>query len=132
MARWKKTSSEKIAEVVSEKLKNPDSSLKDLSEKTWINKQTVSDILKKEWQEVLTSSDYSKQLIEENLQIITFSNRIVRTKLAMLSSDIDSINLLNPQELKSLASTADISFKQNQLLTWNNTENTEIKIKIVE
>lgn len=132
MPRWKKTSSEKIAEVVTEKLKKPDSSLKDLSKKTGLNKQTVSDILKKEWRKVLTSSDYSKKLIEENIQIINFSSRIVRTKLAMLTDNIDAIAFLTSQDIKALSSIADTSFKQNQLLTGNSTENNEIKIKIVE
>ena len=132
MPTWKKTSSEKIAEVVTEKLKKPDSSLKDLSKKTGLNKQTVSDILKKEWRKVLTSSDYSKKLIEENIQIINFSSRIVRTKLAMLTDNIDAIAFLTSQDIKALSSIADTSFKQNQLLTGNSTENNEIKIKIVE
>lgn len=132
MPRWKKTSSKKIAEVVTEKLKKPDSSLKDLSKKTGLNKQTVSDILKKEWRKVLTSSDYSKKLIEENIQIINFSSRIVRTKLAMLTDNIDAIAFLTSQDIKALSSIADTSFKQNQLLTGNSTENNEIKIKIVE
>ncbi len=132
MPRWKKTSSEKIAEVVTEKLKKPDSSLKDLSKKTGLNKQTVSDILKKELRKVLTSSDYSKKLIEENIQIINFSSRIVRTKLAMLTDNIDAIAFLTSQDIKALSSIADTSFKQNQLLTGNSTENNEIKIKIVE
>lgn len=131
MPRWKKTSSEKIAEVVSEKLKKPDSSLNDLSKKTWINKQTVSDILKNDWEKVLTSSDYSKKLIEENIKIIQEWKKIILQQIKKLNKK-GWVKIVSVSDIKSLSSTIEEAFKQNQLLNWWNTENTEIKIKIIE
>ena len=122
MARWKKTSSKKIAEVVNEKLKKPDSSLKDLSKKTWVNKQTVSDILKKEWQEVLTSSDYSKKLIEDNIKIIKKWKEIILKELEKLNTK-KGIKIVSVSDIKSLSSTIEEALS---------TENKEINIKIIE
>lgn len=131
MARWKKTSSEKVAKIVSEKIKKPDSSLKDLSKKTWVNKQTVSDILKKQWQEVLTSSDYTQQLVDENIKIIQKWKKIIFEQLEKINKKW-WVKILSVSDIKSISSTVEEAFKQNQLLTWSNTENSEIKIKIIE
>lgn len=131
MARGKRTSSAKIAEVIAEKIKNPDAKLRDITKSTGVNRQTVSDILKKEAPELLTNSDYKSKLINVNMEIIKEGKEIIFKELKRINKK-GWVKIHSTQDIKSLSSTLEDAFKQNQLLNWLSTENKEINIKIVE
>lgn len=131
MARWKKTSSKKIAEVVTQKLKKPDKSIRDISKETDISKSTVADILSQKADKLRTSSDYTQKLVDTNIKILQKWKEIILEELEKLNTE-KGVKINSVADIKSLSSTMEEAFKQNQLLVWANTENTEIKIKIIE
>lgn len=131
MARWKKTSSEKIAEVVTKKLIKPDKSIREIAKETKVSKSTVSEILSEKAEELRTSSDYTQNLVNTNIKILQKWKEIILKELENLNTE-KGIKINSVADIKSLSSTMEEAFKQNQLLTGANTENTEIKIKIIE
>lgn len=131
MSRWKKTSSEKIAEVVTKKLIKPDKSVREIAKETKVSKSTVSEILSEKAEELRTSSDYTQNLVNTNIKILQKWKEIILKELENLNTE-KGVKINSVADIKSLSSTMEEAFKQNQLLTGANTENTEIKIKIVE
>ncbi|MCP4523278.1 MAG: hypothetical protein GY828_03595 [Candidatus Gracilibacteria bacterium] len=114
--RGKKTSSEKVAAVITAKIKNPDASLRDITKETGVNPQTVSDIQKKEMGEVLTSSDKKRDLLDVNLEIIiNASEKVAGAMKNMNPEDI--------REAKVMQDIVETAFKQNRLLQGESTEN---------
>ena len=131
MPRWKKTSSAKIAEVVTKKLIKPDKSVREIAKETKVSKSTVWEILVKEAPKLWTSSDYTQKLVDTNIKILQKWKEIILKELQRINKK-NWVKITSVKDIKNLSSTMQEAFKQNQLLTWNNTENTEIKIKIIE
>ncbi len=131
MPRWKKTKSKKIAEVVNEKLKKPDKTIREIAKETKVSKSTVWEILVKEAPKLWTSSDYTQKLVDTNIKILQKWKEIILKELQRINKK-NWVKITSVKDIKNLSSTMQEAFKQNQLLTWNNTENTEIKIKIIE
>lgn len=131
MPRWKKTKSKKIAEVVNEKLKKPDKTIREIAKETKVSKSTVWEILVKEAPKLWTSSDYTQKLVDTNIKILQKWKEIILKELQRINKK-NWVKIISIKDIKNLSSTMQEAFKQNQLLTWNNTENTEIKIKIIE
>ncbi len=131
MPRWKKTKSKKIAEVVTKKLKKPDKTIREIAKETKISKSTVWEILVKEAPKLWTSSDYTQKLVDTNIKILQKWKEIILKELQRINKK-NWVKITSVKDIKNLSSTMQEAFKQNQLLTWNNTENTEIKIKIIE
>lgn len=131
MPRWKKTKSKKIAEVVNEKLKKPDKTIREIAKETKVSKSTVWEILVKEAPKLWTSSDYTQKLVNTNIKILQKWKEIILKELQRINKK-NWVKITSVKDIKNLSSTMQEAFKQNQLLTWNNTENTEIKIKIIE
>lgn len=131
MPRWKKTSSAKIAEVVTKKLIKPDKSVRDIAEETNVSKSTVWEILVKEAPKLWTSSDYTQKLVNTNIKILQKWKEIILKELQRINKK-NWVKITSVKDIKNLSSTMQEAFKQNQLLTWANTENAEIKIKIIE
>ena len=119
MARWKKTDSKTVADVISKKIEDPDKSLRDIAKETGVNHQTVSDIQKNEMDEVLTSSDKTVWLLNVNLEIITNASK----KVAKAMKDMNPENLRDAKTMQDIVETA---FKQNQLLQDKPTENVNV------
>ena len=131
MPRWKKTSSKKIAEVVIKKIKTPDKTVREIAKESDIWKSTVSEILKEKAEKLWTSSDYTQNLVNTNIKILQKWKEIILKELENLNTK-KGVKINSVADIKSLSSTMEEAFKQNQLLTGNSTENNEIKIKIVE
>ena len=115
MAKGSKTSSEKIAEVISCKVGNPDLSYRDISELTWVNYVTVGDILKKEMPEVLTSSNKKRELVDINLETIRIASEKVMQAMGTMSPE-------NIRDAKTMQEIVDTAFKQNRLIEEKATE----------
>lgn len=71
-------------------------------------------------------------MIDTNIKIIQEWKKIILQEIQKINQKKGWVKILTVQDIKSLSSTMEDAFKQNQLLTWANTENTEIKIKIIE
>lgn len=131
MPRWKKTSSTKIAEVVTKKLIKPDKTIREIAKETKVSKSTVWEILVKEAPKLWTSSDYTQKLVNTNIKILQKWKEIILKELQRINKK-NWVKITSVKDIKNLSSTMQEAFKQNQLLTWANTENAEIKIKIIE
>jgi len=115
MARGKKTSSEKIVEVLTAKLINPDLSTRDIEVETWVPYNTVSTILNTESEQVWTK-EKKNELFDANLDIINIWTEKIRI----------AMRLLNPETIrdtKEYQTIIDTAFKQNQLIEWKATIN---------
>ena len=107
MAKGKKTSSDKTAEVINAKIANPDLSLRDLEKKTWVSRDANSRILKEELPEVATSSDTLKKLVEDNNKILAI------TWEKLLSKLVDEEGKIRVDEF---IKARDLALKQNKLV----------------
>ncbi len=105
----KKTGSKTIANVIAEKVANPDLSLRDIAKGKDISHETVGKILKEEAGPLLTSSDKAMEFLDINLEIINVGAR--KTLHAMKTMNPSDI-----REAKEMQSIVDTAFKQNQLL----------------
>lgn len=118
MARWKKTSSEKIVEVLTAKLINPDLSTRDIEEVTWVPFNTVSTILNTESEQVWTK-EKKNELFDANLDII--NTWVEKIRLAMKRLDPETI-----RDTKEYQTIVDTAFKQNQLIEGKATVNVNV------
>lgn len=125
MARWKTTSSELKAKVISSKIKNPDMSLRDIQKETWVSKSTGKDILDNDLQEFRTSSDKITNLVDVNISIMTDWKKVIAKIVSDLADDTkeSDIKINGMSDVKSLSSVLEDAFKQNQLLQDRPTEN---------
>ena len=127
MARWKQTSSEDKAKVISKKIENPDLSLRDIERETGVNRQTTSEIIKEDLPQVLTSSDKILNLVDVNIEIMNDGKEIIKNIVRDIKQNKDwGIKINWMQDVKSLSSIIEDAFKQNQLLTWGATERFEL------
>ncbi len=122
MAQWKKTSSEKISEVISKKIENPDKSLRDLEKETGVNYKVVWDIINDELPELVTSSNKARNLLDVNLSIINEWKRIIEQEIIKLWKWEWNVKINSLNDIKTLSSTLEDAFKQNQLLQTKPTE----------
>ena len=124
--RGKKTSSEDKAKVISSKIANVDNSLRDIEKETGVNYWTVKDILDKDLPEVLTSSNKTINLVDVNIDIMTTWKDIILKEIKNLGKWEWEVKIRSVNDIKSLSSTLEDAFKQNQLLKWGTTENIEV------
>jgi hypothetical protein len=126
MAKWKKTSSEKIVEVITAKISNPDLSLRDIELQTGVNYKVSGDILNNEMEEVVTSSNKTRELLDVNISIINEWKRIIEAEIIKLWKWEWNVKINNLNDIKTLSATLEDAFKQNQLLWWWPTEIVDI------
>lgn len=120
--KWKKTDSEKIANVIAAKVADPDKSLRDIQEETGVNYKVAGDILKKDLDKIVTSSNKAKELFDYNMEIINAgAMKVAKAMQTMNPEDI--------REAKEMQAIVETAFKQNQLLEGKSTENVDIKLK---
>lgn len=128
MARWKKTSSEDKAKVITAKIKNPDLSLRDIEKETGVKRDTNKRILDEDLPEVATSSDKMINLVDVNISIMTNWKKVIERIVKDVADNPDSskvqINWMS--DVKSLSGVLEDAFKQNQLLTWGATDRIEL------
>lgn len=123
MAQGKKTSSDKIQEVIIAKVGNPDLSTRDLQKKTGVNRETARTIIKEELPWVVSSSDTIAKLIDDNNKILNITGDELLKKLA------DENWQIRVDEFLKLR---DLALKQNKLVevTDPNSKARDITIQI--
>jgi len=132
MAKWKKTSSEKIADVITSKIKNPDNSLRDIQKETWVNYKTARDIINNEMEEVVTSCNKTQNLVNVNLSILEEWKKIIEQEIKKIWKGEWEVKIKSVSDIRTLSATLEDSFKQNQLLTWGKTEDININSKDID
>ena len=118
MAKGKKTRQADQARVVKAAIEDPESSLRDIEQQTWVDHNTVKRIVDKIPQIVETSWNKWETLIEAIDKIIADTTRITRWHLEQMKDKKE----LSTKDVKSLAEIAEINFKRKQLLEWKPTE----------
>lgn len=119
MPQGKKTSSKKIAEVITKKLNNPDLSLRDLERETGVPKSTSKDIIDNELWAVCTSSDTIAKMIDDNNEILNLTGGLLLGKLKQWES----------VRIDEIIKSRDLALKQNKLAEATNPE-VEREIKV--
>jgi len=120
--KWKKTSSEKVVEVLTAKIWNPDVSLRDIEKKTGVNYRTSWDILKNDMEEVLTGSHKRVKLFDRNINILEIWKRIIEKEISKIDKWNWEVKIKSLNDIKTLSATLEDAFKQNQLLWLKPTE----------
>ena len=116
--QWSKTKNEDKKKVIVSKLNNPDKTLRELTEETWLPKSTISDIIKNDIPEVRKSSEVIAQMIDDNNKILEITWKLLLKKL----EDWEKVRV--DEVIKS----RDLALKQNTLV-WLTDEKKEIVIK---
>lgn len=121
--KWKRTSSEKIAQVITAKIANPDLSSRDIEKQIGdVDHSTVTRIIDKDLQQVATLSTKTRDLYDINLDIIITASEKVSTAMKFMSPEKIS-------EAKDMQSIVETAFKQNQLLQGKDTEKQTLTIQ---
>ena len=132
MAQGKRTSIETRANIVIDKINNPDLSVRDLANKYDVWKSTAWDIIEEVIDEVRTSSDIVTEIVTDALQ----ASKIMWKVTLKMAEDIQDRQIqveewaewMKPttDEIRTLNATVAEWFKRSQLLQWKPTENHNI------
>jgi len=124
--RGKKTSSEKVAEVISKKIENPDLSLRDLEKETWVNYRTNWRIIKEDMSQVVTKTENASKLLDMSLEIVNNGVSIINDEIKALKLKEWSLKINSLNDLKQLSWTIEENFKRSQLLQDKPTDKIEV------
>lgn len=131
MAQGKRIDTEVKANIIADKVNNPDLSTRDLAEQHWVWKSTVADIIDEIPEELRTSSgkwdliiDTMDEIISEIADMTRLSMKPIRDKLNEWTLGIN--------DLKALNDIAKNNFDRKQILTWKPTENNSLIITFKE
>lgn len=129
MAQGKSTSAEDKAKVIKAKIENPDSSIRDIEEKTGINYRTTARILDKDLSQVVTKSERIAKIVDNDLKTIENMSKLAKiySWTIVERAEIDRTSIAKGEILAANTITAD-SFKRHQLLTGEATERQEVKM----
>lgn len=124
MAQGKKTRDEVIDAVRIAKITDPQKSLRDISNETWINHQTVSDIIE-DIPALLTGSDKGDSIIDTMDTIISEIADMTRLSMKPIRDKLIEWTL-GINDLKALNDIAKNNFDRKQILTGKATVNVNI------
>lgn len=111
--RWKKTDIETKAKIIESKI-NTDAQWSDIAEELWIPERTVQHILNTEFAEVCGKSDAVSDLVTRNNKLQSSADALIAE---MIANKDESITIAQ------LTTLRESTFKQNQLIKWESTEN---------
>ena len=118
--RGKKTRDEDIEAVKIAKITDPQKSLRDIENETWVNRETVSDIIDS-IPEDLTGSDKGEKILATMDEIIDWIVDITRLAINPIRDKVISWEL-TMSDLKALNDIAKNNFDRKQILTWKPTD----------
>ena len=108
--RGSRTKDEDKKKVIETKINNPDITLREIEEKTWINIETSRKIINQDLPAVVKSSENIANLIDSNNNLIALADKRLRELLENWEERITA---------RDLVSVRESWFKQNLLLTPN-------------
>lgn len=131
MAQGKKIDTDTKANIVADKINNPDLSTRDLAEQHWVWKSTVADIIDEIPEELRTNSGKAEKILNTMDEIIDWIADITRLSVKTIQSKITDWTL-TVSDLKSLNDIAKNNFDRRQILTGKPTENNSLIITFKE
>ena len=111
--RWKKTDIETKAKIIESTLIT-DAQWSDIAEELWITERTVPHILNTEFAEVCGKRDAVSDLVTRNNKLQSSADALIAE---MIANKDESITIAQ------LTTLRESTFKQNQLIKWESTEN---------
>ena len=117
----KKIDTDIKANIVADKISNPDLSTRDLAEQHWVWKSTVADIIDEIPEELRTSSDKAEKILATMDEIIDWIVDITRLAINPIRDKVISWEL-TMSDLKALNEIAKNNFDRKQILTWKPTD----------
>lgn len=117
--KWKRIDNKTRAKLITKRI-NEDKSTTEIANEMWIPDRTVRWILSQDLAEVSQKSDKIAELIDRNNELMSLADKRLKELLH------------NPEEklrATDLVSIRDSWFKQNQLVQWKATEDTNITIR---
>lgn len=110
------------ANIVADKISNPDLSTRDLAEQHWVWKSTVADIIDEIPEELRTSSGKGEKILATMDEIIDWIASITSLSVKTIQGKIEEWTL-SVSDLKALNDIAKNNFDRKQILTWKATVN---------
>ena len=110
--RGKKTDIETKAKIIEERI-NTFWSSRDIEQSTGIPHETVAKVLREEFTQVCTESEKVASLIDTNNNLQSLADKRLKEMLADWEETV---------RISELVQVRESTFKQNQLLKWENTE----------
>ena len=105
--RGSRTKDELKVKVIEAKINEPDITLREIEEKTWVSIETARNIINEELPEVSKSSENVKSLFEKNVELQSAADALINEMIAKKDKSIT---------VAQLTSLRDSTFKQNQLI----------------
>ena len=105
--RGSRTKDELKVKVIEAKINEPDITLREIEEKTWVSIETARNIINEELPEVAKSSENVKSLFEKNVELQSAADALINEMIAKKDKSIT---------VAQLTSLRDSTFKQNQLI----------------
>lgn len=124
MAQGKKIDTDTKANIVADKISNPDLSTRDLAEQHWVWKSTVADIIDEIPEELRTSSGKGEKILATMDEIIDWIASITSESVKTIQGKIKEWTL-TVSDLKQLNDIAKNNFDRKQILTWKPTDITK-------
>ena len=115
--KGKKINSKQEATIVALKIENPDLSLRDIQNNTWINKNAVNRVVSKLPETLGTTRDKGQSIIDKLSNIVEKVTNITNNYLEQVEED-----KIESKDLKIFNEISKINFDRLQLLTWKPTE----------
>jgi hypothetical protein len=114
--RWKKTDIETKAKIIEAKICNPNKSSRDIAQDLWwiVSNDTVCDVLNNDLPQVATESIAIADLVTRNNKLQSSADDLIAEMIANKNESIT---------IAQLTTLRESTFKQNQLLKWESTEN---------
>lgn len=124
--RWREITQEEKAKIITAKFENPDLSVRDISDSTWISKTTVANTIN-EAPEIIESLDRTDEAVEQiaRLDSIIWGIEDITSKLIVRIANKEDITINEVKQLNEIAKT---NFDRRQLLTGKPTESKAINI----
>lgn len=127
--QWKKLTKEIEDTILSEKLLNPEASLRDIAKEANVSHQTVDNVLDKA-PELLTSIDTwrTDKLLSTLDTIISEWNEVIRMFVWAIRNDPDNaIPVKTYNDLTAISWLQEKAWKQKQIIKWDVTERIAIE-----
>ena len=104
--KWSRTKDELKEKFITSKINQPDKTLKEIQEETWVNYETARKIIKEDLPEVVKSSETIANLIDVNNRILNITWELLLTKLENWEK----------VRIDEVIKSRDLALKQNKLV----------------
>ena len=117
--KWSRTKDELKEKVITSKINQPDKTLREIWEETWLPKSTISDIINNDLVEVRNSSEVIAKMIDDNNKILTITWKLLLEKLENWEK----------VRIDEVIKSRDLALKQNKLVEVIDNKEWEFTVK---